>query len=342
MDVKENPVGQDIIGDIHGQADKLEALLAHLGYRHCMGAWRHPDRRVRFVGDFIDRGPGQIRTLKLVRDMVEAGSADAVMGNHEFNAIGYATIDPAHPNHFLRIRGTKNQGQHAAFLSEVGLDSPQHREWIDWFKTLPLWLEDADMRLVHACWHPESMDALKGRLGPNNTLTDELVVASARKGSREYEAVEALCKGLEVALPDEMTFTDKQGVARRRTRVRWWDETATTYRQAAVLSPSDCERLPLDPIPVEARTVYDQAKPVFFGHYWLTGTPGVLAPRACCVDYSAARDAEPLVAYRWDGESTLSSDKMVAVRPGVGPASLVVPDEADRDAVSPVPFPRMR
>ena len=36
-------MNHDIIGDIHGHADQLEALLAHLGYRHRNGAWR-PDR----------------------------------------------------------------------------------------------------------------------------------------------------------------------------------------------------------------------------------------------------------------------------------------------------------
>jgi hypothetical protein len=43
----------DIIGDIHGQADKLEALLRKLGYREAAGAWRHPERHAIFVGDFI-------------------------------------------------------------------------------------------------------------------------------------------------------------------------------------------------------------------------------------------------------------------------------------------------
>ena len=42
----------DIIGDIHGQADKLEALLRTLGYRDTAGAWRHPERQAIFVGDF--------------------------------------------------------------------------------------------------------------------------------------------------------------------------------------------------------------------------------------------------------------------------------------------------
>ncbi|MEG0186401.1 MAG: metallophosphoesterase, partial [Stenotrophomonas sp.] len=80
-------MAHDIIGDIHGQAGKLKALLKHLGYRERMGAWRHPERSARFVGDLIDRGPGQLETLDIVRRMIDAGSAEAILGNHEFNAI---------------------------------------------------------------------------------------------------------------------------------------------------------------------------------------------------------------------------------------------------------------
>ena len=73
-------MNHDIIGDIHGHADHLEALLTQLGYQHRNDAWRHPSRTVIFVGDFVDRGPGQLRTLELVRAMTDAGSARAVMG----------------------------------------------------------------------------------------------------------------------------------------------------------------------------------------------------------------------------------------------------------------------
>ena len=52
-------MGYDIIGDIHGHADKLEAMLRTLGYRRTAGAWRHPDRQAIFVGDFVDRGPAR-------------------------------------------------------------------------------------------------------------------------------------------------------------------------------------------------------------------------------------------------------------------------------------------
>ena len=73
----------DIVGDIHGQADKLEALLLRMGYAHRAGAWRKAGHTAVFVGDLIDRGPGQLRTLEIVRDMIDAGSGLASMGNHE-------------------------------------------------------------------------------------------------------------------------------------------------------------------------------------------------------------------------------------------------------------------
>ncbi len=66
-------MGYDIIGDIHGQADKLEALLTRMGYRNTSGHWQHHDRQAIFVGDFIDRGPDQMLTVNLARRMVEEG-----------------------------------------------------------------------------------------------------------------------------------------------------------------------------------------------------------------------------------------------------------------------------
>lgn len=82
----------DIIGDIHGHALELEILLQKMGYRRKSGVYSHPEgRKVIFVGDFIDRGPKIRETLHLVRDMVLSGDAQAVMGNHEFNAISFHT-----------------------------------------------------------------------------------------------------------------------------------------------------------------------------------------------------------------------------------------------------------
>ena len=60
-----------------------------------------------FVGDLIDRGTEQLETFQLIKAMVDAGSAQIMMGNHEFNAICWAT-QSAHRRHD-RHRGMDRQ-----------------------------------------------------------------------------------------------------------------------------------------------------------------------------------------------------------------------------------------
>jgi hypothetical protein len=65
----------DVIGDVHGQDGKLTALLGELGYRKRLGAYRRPKgRSAIFVGDLIDRGPGQVAVVDLVRRMEKAAA----------------------------------------------------------------------------------------------------------------------------------------------------------------------------------------------------------------------------------------------------------------------------
>jgi hypothetical protein len=304
----------DIIGDVHGQCDKLLALLAHLGYSLSGGAYRHPSRTAVFVGDLIDRGPKQVQTVELVRAMVDAGSARCILGNHEFNAIAWATPDPMVSGEFLRAHGKPgNLAQHRAFLEQVGEWSSQHWEFIAWFGTLPLWLELPGLRIVHACWHEESMARLRAVLGPGDTLTEDLVLRASQRETWEFAAVETICKGPEVPLPPGISFADKEGKARHEVRVRWWQEDLSTYRKAAIGPPGDLDMLPDLPMPPGWTTHRYAGPPVVFGHYWFTGTPEVISTRFACVDYSAAREECPLVAYRWDGEGELDSGKLMRV-----------------------------
>jgi len=84
----------DIIGDVHGCCGELEQLLADLGYEpgemdrddpvwgRCL--YEHPDgRKAVFLGDLVDRGPRVLDTLRFVRNMIEAGHAMCVPGNHD-------------------------------------------------------------------------------------------------------------------------------------------------------------------------------------------------------------------------------------------------------------------
>ncbi|WP_419922843.1 polynucleotide kinase-phosphatase [Candidatus Poriferisodalis sp.] len=74
----------DIIGDVHGCHVELLALLEQLGYDTTADPIVHPDgRRVVFLGDLVDRGPGVAEVLDVAMSMVDAGSALCILGNHE-------------------------------------------------------------------------------------------------------------------------------------------------------------------------------------------------------------------------------------------------------------------
>lgn len=206
--------GYDIIGDVHGCADQLEALLAKLGYETTGGAaeYRHPDRQVVFVGDLIDRGPGQLRVLEVAKAMVDASSAQIVMGNHEFNALGYHHEHPAGSGKYLRDRNAKHTGQHAAYLDQLTDD--QQRHYLDWFATLPLWLDLGELRVVHACWHQESMAAVQKHCGSSAPFADAGHLAAAHDKAHElYDAIEILLKGPEISLVAhrQPKYLDKDG-----------------------------------------------------------------------------------------------------------------------------------
>lgn len=294
----------DVIGDIHGHCSALEMLLEQLGYERRLAAWCHPERMAIFVGDFVDRGPEQLEVLQTVRRMIDAGSALAVQGNHEFNAVGFANRDA---QGYLRPRGSKNLHQHRAFLDAVGLDSDAHQEWTDWFKTLPLWLDLPEIRVVHACWDDDLMRQLQPFLVDGNLLPEDLS-PFFRKGNPQYEATEVVLKGREVALPEGVVFHDKEGIARKNTRIKWWDATATCLGTAAV-DDAFGSSLSEVPLPEGTRLGYDDDKPVLFGHYWMPGTPRLLGSKTACVDFSVAKDGV-LCAYSFDGETDLDASKL--------------------------------
>jgi hypothetical protein len=301
----------DIIGDIHGYYDKLAAMLRQMGYRETGGVWRHAGRQAVFVGDLIDRGPQQLATVTAVRRMVDAGSGLCLQGNHEFNAVAWAMPDPEQPGEYLRPHSkSKNRAQHQAFLAQVGENSPRHAELIAWFRTLPLWLDLGEIRVVHACWDAPSMRWLTPRLGLGNTLTEMLYHDGSRRGHPAYEAIEKICKGIEIPLPAGVSFTDKDGAVRKEARLRWWLPELTTFAQAVVGEGFEMGKGMDSEIPAALCPAPYIGPPVFFGHYWMTGQPQIFADKLACLDYSVAKGG-PLVAYRWDGETRLSADRFV-------------------------------
>ncbi len=74
----------DIIGDVHGCATELAELLLKLGYTiDGDRITAPPGRKALFLGDLVDRGPGNMQVLRWVMDMVERQQALSLLGNHE-------------------------------------------------------------------------------------------------------------------------------------------------------------------------------------------------------------------------------------------------------------------
>lgn len=125
----------DIIGDIHGHIEQFTILLNKLGYKlNQQNYYEHSNRKVIFLGDFIDGGKNNKAVIDVVRPMIEKGSAYSVLANHEFNAISY------HTNHRetkqpLRMHSIANTKQHQTFLDEY-TDADELDDVINWFKTL--------------------------------------------------------------------------------------------------------------------------------------------------------------------------------------------------------------
>ncbi len=301
----------DFIGDIHGYADKLETLLTKLGYSIKNGSYFHSERKVLFVGDYIDRGPKIKETLSIVRNMVESENAIALMGNHEYNALCFQ-FQESEGGH-LRKHNIQNIIQHYETLKQFQNMQKEYEEHLDWFKTLPLFYETENFRAVHACWNEKNIQYLHSVL-VNDRLTDELIHQSIKKGTQLNIALEESLKGKEIKMPEGKFFTDKDGAKRTEMRIKWWeDPTKISYKNISI---EPIEHLPDEPIDVtllkDTDYYTEDSKPVFFGHYWLKGNPSLYRNNICCLDYSVAKHGH-LAAYSFNGESRLSNEQFIYV-----------------------------
>jgi len=304
----------DLIGDIHGHADALHQLLGKLGYAKHRGVYRHPDRKVIFLGDFIDRGPKIREVLETVRPMIEAGYALAVMGNHELNALAYHTEDQDSPGEYLRRHVSAKTKQHQATLDQ--LHSEELDSHLAWFRTLPMWLDLAGLRAVHACWDEQAVGQIAEAQKKYGGITTEFLHTACREGQSLYAPVEIVLKGKEAKLPDGASFQDKDDHVRTEIRTRWYlPPDGHTYRTYALQTDVvDCDEELDQRVIADAAPYPSTAKPVFVGHYWLSAQhPTVLADNVACLDFSVAKGGF-LCAYRWTGEPKLSNENFVWVK----------------------------
>lgn len=297
----------DFIGDLHGRYDALVKLLSKLGYADNKGVWTHPKRKVFFLGDLIDNGNQINETLKLVRSMVTEGQALAILGNHEFNLIGYHTKSRELPETYLRVRKDENTKQcerTTSQLSPVELDN-----YLNWFCELPIYHQGSDFRAVHACWKPNHIAEITNRLNGKNKITYDSIHNLYEPGNKLCEAVEITLKGPEIKLPEGVFIKDKYKKLRGELRLSWWSQsdiptgTPDNFNYSKHIESHQDQFYPID------------APPVFFGHYYKAGNPQpyLTSKNAQCLDFGLEKGGGYLACYRFDGEQILDSKKLVWV-----------------------------
>jgi serine/threonine protein phosphatase 1 len=133
------------IGDVHGCAGLLDALLARIADH----AGDKPHRLV-FLGDYIDRGADSAAVLRTVSRLnwAEPDRVACLMGNHERMLLD-ALHTPQAAEHWLYNGGDATLESFGA--SDVG-DLP--RDTLDWLEALPTVHADAARWYVHAGFRP--------------------------------------------------------------------------------------------------------------------------------------------------------------------------------------------
>ncbi|MDT8318517.1 MAG: metallophosphoesterase [bacterium] len=137
-----------IIGDIHGCAETLEALLTHIP----------SNAEIYTTGDLIDRGPGSRRVISTC---MERG-IKSVMGNHEHMLLDYLDESGIYPRGlFFQNGGRQTLKNYDSKLPQI---APEH---IDYLRGMPLYIETEHFILSHAGVHfmknmREACDIAKG------------------------------------------------------------------------------------------------------------------------------------------------------------------------------------
>lgn len=101
--------------------------------------------------------------------MVDENSALAIMGNHEFNFLCYNT--EISTGVYLRPHNVSNNRQVEQTLAQFKDQENELNEYLNWFRSLPLFLELEDIRIVHRV-DQEHIKHIKDDV----TLTNEFLI----------------------------------------------------------------------------------------------------------------------------------------------------------------------
>ena len=140
-----------VIGDVHGEVDKLRDLLRDAGLIDGDGGWTGADSTLWFMGDLVDHGPDGIGAIELIMRLQR--QADAVrgrigvlLGNHDLLLLAGSRFgDERFPGETRTFRDVwEGSGGVSADLERL---TPEQSTWLT---ELPAMVREGSHLLVHA------------------------------------------------------------------------------------------------------------------------------------------------------------------------------------------------
>lgn len=205
-----NPLRHWVIGDVHGCADALDALVDRLP---------SADRLI-LCGDVINRGPQIERAMDRAWSLVESGRGVWLMGNHEW-----------------KLARALRCGDWTAHRDLAGCDTYRHlgdrncRLWLDRLEHLPLAYWGQGWVATHAGFDPDTWlpdlsvrqpfwDRYDGRFG--DVIVGHTPGSEVRRSANGIVTVDTgACYGgaLSAYCPETRDLVQVQGL--RETRAPW-------------------------------------------------------------------------------------------------------------------------
>lgn len=256
----------DIVGDVHGEIEPLNALLGRLGYSE---DGSHPEgRRLVFAGDLVDRGPDSPAVLRKVMGFVADGHAQCVLGNHEL-ALLRNDSKPANGWWFDNKASTGRE--------QTLIDPAEKPHVLKFLGSLPLALEREDLRVVHACWNDIAIDELRYRMNDADSVAELYEEYDAKFAKRWSSGALADALARDCALFDLDETNDKvKSAPYFGTKARYEREKQMANPVAVVTSGEETETDRPFWAGGKWRMVervawwdrYHDELPVIVGHYW--------------------------------------------------------------------------
>jgi hypothetical protein len=275
----------DIVGDVHGEVVALHELRRRLGYDE---RGRHPQaRRLVFVGDLGDRGPDSPGAVEWIRDLVDRGRAQAVLGNHDFNALAAAAGGPMKTELSWLFDEARPFHHHGHHVPQTLVRGRRRDEVLAFFARLPAALErqgELPVRVVHACWAPLMIDRLREQ-------TDAVAIYK-----EERERIKTTLEARQVGdhLDVKLAHQNDNPVKR-----------VTSGQEGRSTEPIFVNNEPRYELRLPWWRDYHDPTLCVFGHYWRTPLPGekrfenlfdglprnsLVGPGgAMCIDYSVGK-----------------------------------------------------